>query len=270
MGFLMERDKRAIWLVFALVSSLSQSCGLEGKEASSKAMVRIPGGPFIGGSDDGYKNENPKERLDIVEYWIDTNEVSVNDYMMCVGARACSAPSMSDSDCNWGHSERGNHPLNCVSWEQATAYCKWMGKRLPTQTQWEKAARGVRGRVYPWGNTRANCDLAVMDGGKTDDGPMSGCGKRSTWPTGSRPDGASPYGVQDMGGNVSEWTQDYYTVDQGGEQRRNPRGCLGKGARVVRGGSWTGDDLDLRSARRGQGIADKGYVSIGFRCARFY
>jgi formylglycine-generating enzyme required for sulfatase activity len=179
---------------------------------------------------------------------IDRTEVRVSEYRHCVDDGACEPPAIA-SGCNWNAPGRSEHPVNCIDWDQAASYCGWVGKRLPTEQEWEKAARGTDGRIYPWGNEGASCDVAVMRGARG-----SGCGESSTAPVGSRDRGRSPYGLFDMAGNVHEWTGSVY--ESGG------------GARVLRGGSWQNDATAVRSSHREGALPNLRDASIGFRCAQ--
>jgi len=169
----------------------------------------------------------------------------VSEYRHCVDEGACAAPAVA-SGCNWSATARGEHPVNCVDWDQAKTYCEWIGKRLPTEQEWEKAARGTDGRTYPWGDDGPSCDEAVMNG-------APGCGG-GTAPVGSRDRGRSPYGLFDMAGNVFEWTGSLYA--SGGE------------ARVLRGGSWKNDATAIRSSHREGALPNLRDASVGFRCAQ--
>jgi len=179
-------------------------------------MIQVPAGEFIRGNGPIGTANAPTEAVSISEFWIDSTEVTLESYSLCVDAGACSPgeemidPSNPDMRCNTGAPGREKHPINCVTKTQSTQYCEWVGKRLPTEHEWEKAARGVDGRSYPWGEAPPTCALAIVN-----ETGSSGCGTSNTQPVGIRPAGASPYGVQDMVGNVAEWVSDefdYYPV----------------------------------------------------------
>jgi formylglycine-generating enzyme required for sulfatase activity len=174
---------------------------------------------------------------------LDVTEVTVDAYRSCVEAGVCGAPAAGEN-CNWGLADRANHPINCVDWRQATTYCGWAGKRLPTEEEWEVAARGVLGREVPWGNEPPGKQLCW--------GPTSG---GHTCPVGSFPAGDNPEGVKDLAGNVWEWTSSAYAPS-------NP-------SRVARGASWdNGHASYVRSAYRGRYPAEYRDADLGFRCAR--
>jgi formylglycine-generating enzyme required for sulfatase activity len=179
---------------------------------------------------------------------IDRTEVRVSEYRHCVEDGACEPPAVA-SGCNWNEPGRSDHPVNCIDWEQAAAYCSWVGKRLPTEQEWEKAARGTDGRTYPWGNEGPSCETAVMRGARG-----TGCGQASTAPVASRDRGRSPYGLFDMAGNVHEWTGSVYES--------------GSGARVLRGGSFQNDASAVRASHREGALPNLRDASIGFRCAQ--
>ena len=229
-------------------------------------MVLVPAGAFLRGSamGDGSDDERPQRSIYLDAFYVDRHEVTVAQYRRCVQAGGCTVPG-TRKYCNWNESGRGAHPVNCVDWSQARAYCAWAGKRLPTEAQWEKAARGTDGRRYPWGSEAPTCRRAVMrgDGG-------NGCGKDRTWPVGSKPAGASPYGAQDMAGNVWEWVNDWYDKDTyASSPGRNPTGPSSGSARVVRGGSFSFDSAaNLRAAYRIYYAPASRGSSIGVRCVR--
>jgi len=215
-------------------------------------MVEVPAGEFYYGCNEQVdsecdSNEKPGRTRSLDTFRIDRSEVTLAAYGECVDAGACSAPD-SGRFCNWGCFDRTQHPVNCVDWNQALGYCKWRGARLPSEQEWEKAARGTDGRKYPWGDEVPSCNYAIVSYGG------DGCGRNSTWPVGSKPLGASPYGASDMVGNVWEWTYDWYDSS--------------RGARVLRGGSWWDESGYARaSLRSGYGPRYR-RPGIGFRCAR--
>ncbi len=155
-----------------------------------------------------------------------------------------------------------NQPVVCVDWTQATAYAKWVGGRLPTEAEWEYAARsGGRDQEYPWGNQKATCNHAIMaDGG-------DGCGRDSTWPVCSKPAGNTAQGLCDMSGNVWEWVSDWYGNYASGALT-NPTGPSSGSYRVFRGGSWIYTAGYLRAANRSNRAPGTRGDYIGFRPAR--
>ena len=259
-------------------------------------MVRVPEGEFFMGCNRAVDNmcsgpETPGHKVWLDAFLIDKNEVTVAEYTACVRAGACSdhhlngfeprggpdadsrgfpAPGSSATvpdvaTCNYGKPGRENHPINCVSWNHANTYCGWAGKRLPTEAEWEKAARGVDGRKYPWGNADATCDLAVTNNGE------KGCGRKTTWPVGLLAAGASPYGALDMAGNIFEWVADWYDPDALRTQpNRNPKGPAHGTLRAGKGGCWgSGNPWNLRaSSRMGYPPEARSNHRLGFRCAK--
>ena len=206
-------------------------------------------------------DEEPFHEVYLDAFSIDVTEVEAADYDDCVQVDGCT-PLGTDGACNGAMSGRRDHPVNCVSWYQAEAYCVWAGRRLPTEAEWEKAARGTDGRLHPWGDQPPDCSLAVMDDGGW------GCGTQETWPVGSLPAGQSPYGALDMAGNVWEWVSDRYSADYySTSPAENPTGPTTGSERVFRGGSWLNDGGGLRASGRGWDLPSYSADGLGFRCA---
>jgi len=244
-------------------------------DKDSSVMVYVPAGEFLMGSEgdpDADDDEQPQHTVYLDAFWIDRTEVTNAQYRRCVESGTCRAPTT----CNWGEPtysdpSKRDHPVVCVSWQGAEDYCAWAGKSLPTEAQWEKAARGTDGRIHPWGNEfdchRANLDDEteiddyVVPGGE-------GCdGFPSTAPVGSFPDGASPYGALDMAGNVWEWVADWYDGSYYGRSpKRNPTGPDSGEFRALRGGSWTYTRFGARCATRRGGYPVSRNELHGFRC----
>ncbi len=236
-----------------------------------KGMVEVPGGGFLMGCNDAVDDlclddEFPYHTVDVSTFWIDEFEVTADEYMACTDASGCSVAETGNAwnNCNLGIVDREDHPINCVTWYQAVDYCAWVGKRLPTEAEWEKAARGTDGRMYPWGNETPTCDHAVI--------AWAGCSfQSSTEPVGSRPLGASPYGAQDMAGNVWEWVEDWYHETYDGAPTDGSAWVVPEDTRrVVRGGSWNEYYLsnDLRTSHRRSDMPEHNNAHLGFRCVQ--
>ena len=233
------------------------------QDLDRKEMVQIPAGKFwMGCNSDVDKScdddEKPGREVRLDAFWIDKYEVTVADYRKCVEAGKCSEQNLTAHEsCNWDKSDRADHPINCVDWDQARNYCEWAEKRLPSEAEWEKAARGEDRRTYPWGNEWAASKANTEEGG---------LGR--TAPVGSYPSGVSPYEVYDMAGNVWGWTEDWYAADyyQKGPTQ-NPQGPTTGEYRSVRGGSfWVGQRF-ARVAARLWNTPGPVLDSLGFRCA---
>jgi formylglycine-generating enzyme required for sulfatase activity len=215
--------------------------------------VAVPAGDFLMGSSDpdAHEDERPATPVFVAAFRIDRVEVTNARYRRCVEAGVCTPPVAA------GGTDRssGELPVSLVSWAQAAAYCRWVGKRLPTEAEWEKAARGTDGRRYPWGDAFRPDQANV--------GYTSGSS-----PVGGHPESASPYGALDMAGNVWEWTSSLYRPYpyDGNDGREDPGA---RGARVNRGGSWYYTAWYSRASYRA--TADQAYrrvADLGFRCVR--
>jgi sulfatase modifying factor 1 len=229
----------AVWsLVLTGCGAQSRGCM---RSHCPESAVPIPGGTFMMGEGNPLQafGAGPAHREEVGSFCMDRTEVTAGAYAACTDP-GCGAQEV--GTCADG-AEHPSYPRNCVTWEQADAYCRWQGGRLPTETEWEFAARGTDGRLYPWGNqepdeTRANW------------GGTYGLRRLYTRPVGSYPAGASPYGVQDMVGNVAEW------VTPTTSERSRVRGSAYDSTtpdRLVVTDSFTGDE--------------RGSPDTGFRCA---
>jgi len=225
--------------------------------------VRIAGGTFEMGSND-FDWAQPVHSVTVPTFEMTRTEVTVEQYKACVDAGSCSAPDDGWESCNWGYSDRGSHPINCVDWDQAQDFANWVGGRLPSEAEWEYAARsGGRDWKYPWGDEAATCERAVMyDGG-------DGCGRDSTWPVCSKPSGNTTHGLCDMAGNVWEWVQDWYHDSYDGAPTDGSAWETPTGSdRVNRGGSWYFGARFVRAAYRNGGLPGDRFGGVGFRLAR--
>ena len=220
-------------------------------------MVLVPSGPFVMGSDIKGSAEGPAHEVFLRSFYIDRFEVTNSDYDICVSAGVCAARSI------YTGKQRPRQPAVGISWSDAVAFCRFRGHRLPTEAEWEKAARGTDGRLYPWGN-EITCGMANFGNGVSRECPEA---PRTTADVGSYPLDVSPYGVYDMAGNVWEYVQDYYDPNYYKVcPASNPQGpSIGQG-HVLKGGSWYTTKAYLRvTARTGRRQARTEYD--GFRCA---
>jgi formylglycine-generating enzyme required for sulfatase activity len=216
-------------------------------------LIAIPAARIrLGATDLGpYPFASPVREVEVHPFWIDRREVTVADYAACVDDGRCTPPATGEA-CNWGLRGRDDHPVNCLAFAQAEAYCAWAQKRLPAEDEWELAARGSDFRKYPWGNQTPDRGVCW--------------GRRGTCRAGASKLDVSPYGVVDLAGNVAEWTAGEYCTS--GDER-----CTGSAARATRGGAFSVPDTGmeahrsyLRTAHRSPGGAPS--PRIGVRCAR--
>ncbi len=246
-----------LWL--SACQSVPAALPLSAGSASQGTLkeILIPAGPFTMGSDYGFPDEQPVHQVTLEAFYIDTFEVTNARYAECVAAGVCKLPIGPDSVTRsnyYGSAGFGNYPVIAVSWNQANAFCQWRSARLPSEAEWERAARGSKPQSYPWGEgidqSRANYNSFVGD----------------TSPVGSYESGKSPEGVYDLAGNVSEWVADWYDVYPGGDSRSGSG--FGKIYRVMRGGSWQDLADSVCTTARSWDVPDFESYNVGFRCAR--
>jgi formylglycine-generating enzyme required for sulfatase activity len=252
----------------------------------------VPAGSFLMGSEDGEEIERPVHEVALDAFWIDRTEVTNTQFAAFVGhvgyvttaEREGTGRTFSGGEwvptagASWQHPEgpgsgldgRDDHPVSLVSWEDAAAFCQWAGGRLPTEAEWEYAARGAENLVFPWGNTfegerlnycDVNCPFEWADQNVDD-------GFQFTSPVGRYPDGASWIGAMDMAGNVFEWVNDWFATDYyASSPGDNPPGPPSGENRVLRGASWVNLESNQRTAYRFHNLPAFRSYGIGFRCA---
>jgi formylglycine-generating enzyme required for sulfatase activity len=236
--------------------SREKTASIQSHEGS---MAVVPAGEFIMGSSMGEADEQPVHWVYVGTFFMDTYQVSVSQYASFLDATSQEAPP------DWSIMNRSQHqkrPIANVDWPEAKAYCTWAGKRLPTEAEWEKAARGTDGRTYPWGNEHPTKFFANVS--------------RDNWnnhsaltPVGTFEEGKSPYGIYDMAGNVWEWVNDWYDPDYyKTSPSKNPTGPSTGESKVIRGGSWGSGPDALRAANREIHSPSIRGLGTGFRCAK--
>jgi formylglycine-generating enzyme required for sulfatase activity len=222
------------------------------------SMAVVPAGEFMMGSPTGDSDEQPAHNVYVETFFMDKYEVTVGQYAAFLQAKGIDPPS------DWKTMNQSVHqkrPVANVDWADAFAYCKWAGKRLPTEAEWEKAARGTDDRLYPWGNEAPT--------------PLHANFGKSDWnnhgvlaPIGTFEASKSPYGMYDMAGNVWEWVNDWYDYNYyKTSPSQNPAGPSSGGTKVIRGGAWNSNPRAMRSANRSL-ISPTDQGLDGFRCAK--
>lgn len=248
--------KKVIGAAEAAERTSPQYAPAQAKTVDTKDMILIPEGEFIMGTDDRLNDEKPAHVVYIKAFYVDKFEVTNEAYKKFVDAAGHKSPD------NWEQNnypaDKRRHPVILVDWNDASAYCAWTGKRLPRETEWEKAARSTDGRIYPWGNK--------WDINKSNN-PLRG--HQGTMDVGSFEAGTSPYGLYDMSGNVWEWVDDYY-VPHPGSDFISPE--FGAKYRMLKGGSWW--DCSFYSCGISAPVFNRAFFdpstkndSFGFRCA---
>lgn len=246
--------------------------------------VYVPAGPFIMGSRPGdsqaSSGEKPPHEVYLDAFWIDRTEVTNGQYALCVEAGACKPPTafgMLKENSNsrewyYGNPEYDDFPVIYVDWDAARIYCQWAGRRLPTEAEWEKAARGTDQRWYPWGNRNvrgAFANLADRGTGYEYSYNLAEDGYDDTSPAGNYPKGASPYGAYDMAGNVWEWVSDWFSRDYYAvSPYQNPTGPEMGSTKTLRGGSYNNSNWGIRSTTRSYLGPLYAYGYVGFRCVQ--
>ncbi|MFH0801594.1 MAG: formylglycine-generating enzyme family protein [bacterium] len=228
-------------------------------EKDGSELILIPAGEFTMGSPDGTgeNDEHPQHKVYLDAYYIGKYEVTNEQFARFVNETGYQPEGAWKLSYN---SSTTDHPVGPVSWADAVAYCNWAALRLPTEAEWEKAARGQDGRTYPWGNKwdASRCNNSVI---------RASSGKK---PVGSFPSGASPYGCLDMAGNVWEWCHDWYSdTYYSSSPSKNPRGPGSEELRILRGGSWYLDKPSYyRTANRYRHVPEDGNINNGIRPVR--
>ena len=233
---------------------------VRGADGALGSMIEVPAGVFRMGSNAGAPDEHPEHDVNMPAFQIDRYEVTVGEFREFV--RVTNHRSSAENDNKpWNETwridnvgDRFDRPVRYVSWWDADKYCRWLGKRLPTEAEWERAARGTDGRKYAWGNEFDPARVAPS---------------ADTMPVGFFLNNGSPVGAYDMTGNVWEWVNDWYRPDYYGQgQNDNPQGPQQADQRVIRGGSFTNGPDDLRVTRRIKDDTGRSNRDVGFRCAK--
>jgi formylglycine-generating enzyme required for sulfatase activity len=220
--------------------------------------VAIAAGPFWRGHPDeprafGNPDTHPLRELQVSAFRIARREVTAGEYEACVAAGACPARSCPDETAKPGPAQ----PVTCIPWDAAAAYCGWVGGRLPTEAEWEKAARGDDGRKYPWGHTEPTCEQALT----------GACAAAGPADVGTHPTGASPYGVEDLAGNAAEWTADWYAaLYYAVAPDADPAGPANGEFKAVRGGSFAAGSRLAMTGYRSSAKPTQALPDLGFRC----
>jgi eukaryotic-like serine/threonine-protein kinase len=244
----------------ATIAPTPQPGSIQVSPADGMEAVYVPAGDFNMGSNAGTADEQPVHTVFLDAFWIDRTEITNRMYNLCVKAGECGRPYTPGSNTHnyyYDNPQYANYPVVDLRWTSAEKYCAWAGMRLPTEAEWEKAARGTDERTYPWGNANPNNSLLNFNNPTGD-----------TEIVGKFVNGASPYGALDMAGNVMEWVADWYDAGYYAvSPDMNPKGPADGQNKVLRGGSWFSDLYSVRSADRAYNIPSYRNLVVGFRCA---
>lgn len=252
---------------------------------TNNSWVLVEGGRFEMGATIGRRDNRPLHAVILADFFIQQTEVTVSQYAKCVDQKKCHVPvaSYADELCNWedGNWRKKNlahHPANCVTWQQASTYCKWLGGLLPTEAQWEYAARSKGKKIsYPWGGDSLTCDYAVVydiqpGQNKYDiDEAKYGCGTGRTFDVCSKPIGNTEQGLCDMTGNVWEWVQDTYDARRYEHHRLDEHNTVNNAIgldKVLRGGTYISDEQFSKTTDRGYSYVAHTDSKLGFRCVK--
>jgi formylglycine-generating enzyme required for sulfatase activity len=240
-------------------------------------LLYVPAGEFVMGSDDGDEDERPAHNVYLDSFWVDKTEVTNAMYAMCVNDGKCEPPNATrsrDRGSYYGDSRFDNFPVIYMSWNNATSYCSWADRRLSTEAEWEKVAswdeKSQSKYKYPWGDDFIYSLLNFCDRSCAFNHTNTSWddGYSDTSPVGNYPNGASPYGVLDMVGNVWEWVSDWYGLTYyNNSPSVNPPGPASGQYRVLRGGSWFDDMSVVQTFNRLSQDPSTSYYHFGFRCA---
>ncbi len=258
--------------------------GIQLSSVDDMQQVYVPAGTFTMGAaiqdKEAIASEKPAHEVYLDAYWIDRTEVTNSQYARCVSAGTCQPPTAFGQERTnsihyewyYGNPQYDDYPVIYVDWDAAQTYCEWAGRRLPTEAEWEKAARGTDQRWYPWGNKNIRSsfvNLADRSAHYDHSYNLINDGFVDTAPVGNYPKGASPYGAYDMAGNVWEWVEDWYSQTYYSQSPvENPTGPESGTRKVLRGGSYNNSNWSIRTTMRSYLGPLYGYGYVGFRCAQ--